>query len=249
VVAASAADAQHSPIRIPPHRCKTSNAHYWFAESAPAAAFRRASSVPASSAGSQTGLPIHPMYPLWFTCSRAAQPHMQPPIPEAWLLPRQLHQPPRQRFIGGRRLVAVTRHRHHHQAARSPLAAGILRSHLPNSCLQRHQLQPFFRITDCACLSRLRSATRFRIFVFPSRNRFASCAGLHPCHRTSPCKRRVCASTPSTWLQRPDHLRFRVSAPAHLRSANTIRIQHLRQFGLGSGYQLCQSEGGGVGIF
>ncbi len=38
-------------------------------------------------------------------------------------------------------------------------------------------LQPFFRITDCsASLSRLRSATSFRSFVFSSRNCFASCA-------------------------------------------------------------------------
>jgi hypothetical protein len=37
------------------------------------------------------------------------------------------------------------------------------RDHLLDSCLQRYQLHPFFRITDCnPSLSRLRSATRFR---------------------------------------------------------------------------------------
>jgi len=51
--------------------------------------------------------------------------------------------------------------------------------HLPDSCLQRYELHPFFRITDCnASLSRLRSATSFLSRVFSSRNCFASCAWL-----------------------------------------------------------------------
>src|SRR6266571_4220105 len=102
---------------------------------------------------------------------------MQSPITEAWLLPRQLHQPRSQRLIGTPALVAIARHRH--QAARTPLAEGILPAHLLDSRLQGYELQPFFRITDCsASLSKLRSATSFRSFVFSSRNCFASCAWL-----------------------------------------------------------------------
>src|ERR1700739_4963667 len=57
-----------------------------------------------------------------------------------------------------------------------PVRDFLLRS---DSCLQRYELQPFFRITDCgASLSRLRSATSVRSRVFSSRNRFASCAWL-----------------------------------------------------------------------
>src|SRR5947208_3044030 len=121
---------------------------------------------------------------------------MQPPIPEARLLPRQLHQLRAQRLIAASRPVAVTRYRHHQQTARPPLAEGIVLPHLPDSCLQRYELQPFFRITDCsASLSRLRSATSFRSFVFSSRSCFASCAWLTSRH-TSPSRRRSCASTP-----------------------------------------------------
>jgi hypothetical protein len=77
------------------------------------------------------------------------------------------------------RPVTIRRHRHCHQSAGSPLAEGILLLHLLDSCLQRYELQPFFRITDCsASLSRLRFATSFRSFVFSSRSCLASCAWL-----------------------------------------------------------------------
>ena len=128
----------------------------------------------------QPCLPIHPMHPLVVhLLSRAAQQNMQPPIPEARLLPRQLHQSRAQRFIRAPTLVAITRHRHRHQPARTPLAEGILLSHLLDGRLQDRELHPFFSITHCsASLSRLRSATSFRSRVFSSRNCFASCAWL-----------------------------------------------------------------------
>jgi hypothetical protein len=53
----------------------------------------------------------------------------------------------------------------------------------PDSCLQRYELQPSFRITGRnASLSRLRSATGFRSFVFSSHNwpRFLCLAHVHP---------------------------------------------------------------------
>jgi hypothetical protein len=80
---------------------------------------------------------------------RAAQQNMQPPIPEARLLPAPTPPDGAQWFIAVRRLVAVTRNRYRPQSARSPLAEGILRSHLPDACLQRYEFQPFFRVTDC----------------------------------------------------------------------------------------------------
>src|SRR5208283_3062473 len=128
----------------------------------------------------QPCLPIHPMHALVVhMLSRAAQQHMQPPIPKARFLPRQLHQPRSQRLIRAPALVATARYRHRHQAARTPLAEGILPAHLLDSRLQGYELQPFFRITDCrASLSRLRSATSFRSFVFSSRSCLASCAWL-----------------------------------------------------------------------
>jgi hypothetical protein len=76
--------------------------------------------------------------------STASQPHLQLPIPEARLLPRQLHQPRAERFIGALRLVAVTRYRHRHQTARPPLTEGILLLHLLDSRLPGYELQPFF---------------------------------------------------------------------------------------------------------
>jgi hypothetical protein len=103
------------------------------------------------------------------------------------------------------------------------------RDHLLDSCLQRYQLHPFFRITDCnPSLSRLRPATRFRSRVFSSRNGLQSCAWLtsmpailrfpsldgvlrhahlacHILHR-SPCFH---------LFQCSHHLRFRVPAPRH----------------------------------
>src|SRR5580698_6249303 len=128
----------------------------------------------------QSRLPIHPMQPLVVhVLSASLQQHLQSPIPEARLLPRQLHQLRPQRLIRSQRAVTIRRHRHCHQSAGSPLAEGILLLHLLDSCLQRYELQPFFRITDCsASLSRLRSATSFRSFVFSSRSCLASCAWL-----------------------------------------------------------------------
>ncbi len=128
----------------------------------------------------QPSLPVYAMHALVVhRFSRALQQHMQPSIAEARLLPRQLRQLCAQRFVRPPRLIAVTRYCHHHQAARPPLAEGISFPHLLDSCLQRYELHPFFRITDCnASLSRLRSATNFRSRVFSSLNCFASCAWL-----------------------------------------------------------------------
>src|SRR5208283_3758113 len=76
-------------------------------------------------------------------------------------------------------LIAIARLRHRYQPARPPLAEGILPAHLLDSRLQGYELQPFFLITDCrASLSKLRSATSFRSFVFSSRSCLASCAWL-----------------------------------------------------------------------
>jgi hypothetical protein len=78
----------------------------------------------------QPCLPVYAMHPLVVhMLSRAAQQNMQPPIPEARLLPRQLHQPRSQRLIAAPALVAIARYRHRHQAARTPLAEGILPAH------------------------------------------------------------------------------------------------------------------------
>src|ERR1019366_7756620 len=49
--------------------------------------------------------------------SRPEQQHMQPPIPEPRLFPRQLHQARAQLFIASCRPIAVTRYRHPHQPA------------------------------------------------------------------------------------------------------------------------------------
>ena len=126
----------------------------------------------------QPGLAIDPMRSLVLirsphrrssTCSRR--------YPKTWFLPRQLQQSRAQRFVRPPRLITVSRDRHPHQAARSSLTEGILLPHLPDSCLQSYELQPFFRITDCnASLSRLRSATSFRSRLFSSRNCLASWA-------------------------------------------------------------------------
>ncbi len=80
------------------------------------------------------------------------------------------------------RLVAIGRYRHRHQAARPPLAEGILPPHLLDSRLQGYELQPYFRITDCsASLSRLRSATKLsQLCVFIAQLlRFLRLAHIH----------------------------------------------------------------------
>jgi hypothetical protein len=87
--------------------------------------------------GRQPRLPIHSMHAVVVHMfSRAGQQYLQPPIPEARLLPRQLHPPRSQQFIRAPRLVAVTRCRYRQQTARPPLAEGILRAHLLDSRLQ-----------------------------------------------------------------------------------------------------------------
>jgi hypothetical protein len=127
----------------------------------------------------QPRFPIYLIHPLVHMLARAAQQNMQPPIPEARLLPRQLHQTRARWFIAVRRLVAVTRDRHRPQSARSRLAEGILRSHLPDGCLQCYQFQRFLPITDCkAFLSKLRSTISFRSFVYASHYCFAPYAWL-----------------------------------------------------------------------
>jgi len=106
----------------------------------------------------------------------AASPAPTPPTRAQW-------------FIGVRRLIAVTRDRHRPQSARSRLAEGILRSHLPDGCLQCYQFQRFLPITDCkASLSKLRSTISFRSFVFASHYCFAPYAWLRtfPLHFAFP---------------------------------------------------------------
>ncbi len=72
----------------------------------------------------QSRRPIHAMYSLVVhMLSRAAQQNMQPPIPEAWFLSRQLHQLRAQRLIAALAPIAITRHRHPHQPA-NPAAGG-----------------------------------------------------------------------------------------------------------------------------
>jgi hypothetical protein len=63
---------------------------------------------------------------------------LQPPIPVARLLQRQLHQLRTQRFIAAGAAIAVRRHRQHHQPAGSPLAEGSLLLYLLNSPLRRY---------------------------------------------------------------------------------------------------------------
>src|SRR6185437_10062193 len=89
------------------------------------------------------------------------------------------HQPAPQRFVIPPALVSEGPHRRQQQTAGPPLAEGMLALQLLDSCLLGYELRLFFRITDCsASLSRLRSATSFRSFVFSSRSCFASCAWL-----------------------------------------------------------------------
>src|SRR5512141_2777067 len=96
---------------------------------------------------------------------------MQSPIPEPRLLARQFDQPGPQFFIMLARTIAVGRYCHSHQSTRATFAEGVLLFHLLDSGLQRYELQPFFRITDCkASLSSDRSATSFRSRWFSSRN-------------------------------------------------------------------------------
>jgi hypothetical protein len=135
-------------------------------------------SYPGVCANRQSGFSIDSMQPFVVHMSSAAsQQHMQSSISEARFLSRQLHQPRPQRLIRTPRSVTIRPYRHRHHSARSSLAEGVLLLHLLDSCLQRYEFQPFFRITDCkASLSRLRSATSFPNFVFSSRNCFASCA-------------------------------------------------------------------------
>jgi hypothetical protein len=93
---------------------------------------------------------------------------------------------------------------------------------------QGYELQPFFRITDCrTSLSKLRSATSIRSFVFSSRSCFASCASLTSMPPYFFQAQSVCFDTPTFTrhffhlpsclhlLQRPDHLRLRVPALRH----------------------------------
>jgi len=49
-------------------------------------------------------------------------------------------------FIGPVGLIPVGRDCHHHQTTRSAFTEGILLLHLPDSCLQRYELQPFFAL-------------------------------------------------------------------------------------------------------
>src|ERR1700686_861678 len=128
----------------------------------------------------QPRLPVHALHSFMVHhFSTASQQHVQSPIPESRLLPRQFHQPHQQPFIASLGPIAVTGYRHRHQVAGPPLTEGIFLPHLPHSRLQDCELHPFFRITDCnASLSKLRSATSFRNRVFSSRNCLASCASL-----------------------------------------------------------------------
>src|SRR5690348_7758220 len=117
-------------------------------------------------------LVVHPL-------TRPTEQHVQPAVSEARLLPRQLHQPGSQGLVAAPALVAIGSRCHQHQCAGPPLTEGVLTSHLPDSCLHRYELQPFFRITDCkASLSSDKSATSLRSRLFSSRNCLASCASL-----------------------------------------------------------------------
>src|SRR5713226_8030838 len=130
----------------------------------------------------QSGLPVHPMHPLVIhLLSLAPQQNLQSPIPEARLLPCQLHQPQPQLFVAIRAacLVAVTRHRHPQQPANPALARCVLHPQPARLRPLVYELHPFFAITAFSIsLSRLRSTTSFFNFVFSSRNCFASCASL-----------------------------------------------------------------------
>src|SRR5213594_1980892 len=104
---------------------------------------------------------------------------MQPPIPEARLLPRQLHQLRAQRLIAASRPVAVTCDRYPHQPANPTLARCVLGPQPVRVRPLVYELHPFFAITAFSIsLSRLRSTTSFFNRVFSSRNCFASCASL-----------------------------------------------------------------------
>src|SRR5215469_10473580 len=166
-------------------------------------------------------LVVHPF-------STSAHHHMQVRIPEARPLSRQLHQLRPQRFVTALAATAVARHCHHHQPERSPLAEGIVLLHLPDSGLQRYELQPFFGSPTAALLcpgsnrppvsaaAYSRRATAWPpapgsrpspILSLPGVDRMLRDA-YFPCHVFRLTSR-------FELLQRPDHLRFRVPAPGH----------------------------------
>src|ERR1035441_1774339 len=135
---------------------------------------------PLLSSDAQTRLSIHPMHALVIHCfSRSQQQHMQTPISEARLLPRQLHQSHAQLVIAARCLIAVTRYRHPQQPANPALARCVLPTQPTRVRPLVYELHPFFAMTAFSIsLSRLRSTTSFFNFVFSSRNCFASCASF-----------------------------------------------------------------------
>src|SRR5262249_42110893 len=123
---------------------------------------------------------IHPMQPLVVHLfSASPQQHLQPPIPKARLLSRQLYQPRPQRFIASFRSIAMTRHRYPHQPAPPALTGCVLSPQPDHARPLVYELHPFFAIPAFSIsLSRLRSTTSFFSFVFSSRNCLASCASL-----------------------------------------------------------------------
>ncbi len=78
------------------------------------------------------------------TCNRT--------IPEAWLLPRQLQQPHARQFVTAPRLVAVTRQRRRHHAARPPLAEGIVLPVCPIAAFSATSSSRFFGSPTAALL-------------------------------------------------------------------------------------------------
>ena len=136
--------------------------------------------VKSEKPGSNLYEELCPVYPLVVhRVPLAPQQHMQPPIAKPRLLQRQLPQFRAQRTIIAPCSIPIRAHRQQHQRTRPPLAEGILRLHLLDSCLPGYELQPFFRITDCsASLSSVRSATNRFSRAFSSRICRSSCAWL-----------------------------------------------------------------------
>jgi hypothetical protein len=93
-------------------------------------------------------------------------------------------------------LIAIARYRHRHQAARTPLAEGILPEHLLDTRLQGYELQPFLLITNCNVLcpdsdpppASAASCSRHATASPPA-------PGSRPCHPTTPSRRRACVWT------------------------------------------------------
>src|SRR5438105_11484805 len=136
------------------------------------------------------------MHSLVVHCfSTSPQQHVQPPIPEARLLPCQLNQARAQWFIAAPGLVAVTRYRHRQQSTRPPLAEGIFLPHLLDSAFSATSSTRFFELPTATLLCRdLDPPPTFAASCSHPATAWLPVPGSHPSRRISPSRHRSCVS-------------------------------------------------------